>query len=286
MPIKPAAPVTRTFIGLPVLGLPQLDQLHVLHVAIHAADRDVQEARQAVEEAQAHDVELEEADHGREEEVHEGDVTTFLECLARGERGVAVLALEIGGEVVVGLVHQVALERAGRHREQHLLVHEVVAPARAQAVEKARAPVGVALAVGEPAAEEAVAPSHAVHRRRRRGERALDRLRELGRDALVGVEAQHPVVARLLDRELLLAAEAEPFLLHYARALALRELRSAIARRRIDDHDLVDEREAVEAWLEDRGGVARDEDGREWRSWRAAAQLGYSLRINMPYFSQ
>jgi hypothetical protein len=70
------------------------------------------------------------------------------------------------------------------------------------------------------------------------------------------------------------------------RALALRELRSAIARRRINDHDLVDEREAVEAWLEDGCGVARDEDGREWRSWRAAAQLGYSLRISVPYSSQ
>ena len=121
-------------------------------------------------------------------------------------------------------MHQVALERARRHREQHFLVHQVVAPARVHAVEEARAPVGVALAVREPAAEEAVAPRHAVHRRDRRGERRLDRLRELGRDALVGVEAQHPVVARLLDRELLLAAEAEPFLLHHARALARREL--------------------------------------------------------------
>ena len=71
----------------------------------------------------------------------------------------------------VGVVHQVALERAGRDREQHLLVHEVVAPARVHAVEKARAPVGVALAVREPAAEEAVAPRHAVDRRHRRGER-------------------------------------------------------------------------------------------------------------------
>ena len=34
--------------------------------------------------------------------------------------------------------------------------------------------------------------------------------RELGRDALVGVEAQHPVVRRLRDREVLLRAEALP----------------------------------------------------------------------------
>jgi hypothetical protein len=88
-------------------------------------------------------------------------------------------------------------------------------------------------------------------------------LPELGRDALVGVEAQHPVVARLLDRELLLAAEAEPFLLHHARALARRELGGGVGRRRVDDHDLVDKREAVEAGLEQGGGVAGDENGRE-----------------------
>src|SRR5918996_937023 len=52
----------------------------------------------------------------------------------------------------------------------------------------------------------------------------MDRAGVLGRDALVGVEAQHPVVARLLDRELLLPPEAQPLLLHHARALSRREL--------------------------------------------------------------
>src|SRR5918999_1403296 len=97
-----------------------------------------------------------------------------LEGLARRERGVAVLALQIPREVVGGIVHEVAGERAGGHRVEHLLVHQIIAPARVQAVEEARAPVGVALAVREPAAEEAVSPRHAVHRRDRRGERLLD----------------------------------------------------------------------------------------------------------------
>src|SRR5262245_45105500 len=73
---------------LPVFGLAQLDQLHVLHVAVHAADRDVQQPRQAVEEAQAHEVELDEAHHGREEEVQQVRAAPLLEGLARGERGV------------------------------------------------------------------------------------------------------------------------------------------------------------------------------------------------------
>src|SRR5688572_28752971 len=51
------------------LGAAQLNELRVLHVAVHAADGDVQQSRQAVEEAQAHEVELDEAHHRREEEV-------------------------------------------------------------------------------------------------------------------------------------------------------------------------------------------------------------------------
>ncbi len=195
--------------------------------------------------------------------------------LARGERGVAVLALEIGREVVGGIVQQVAFQRAGRDREQHLLVHQVVAPARVLAVEEARAPVGIALAVRQPAPEEAVAARHAVDGRNRRGESRADARRELGRDALVGVDAQHPVVLRLLDRELLLAAEAEPFLLHHARAAVARDLDRAVAARRIDEHDLVGEREALETGIEDGGGVAGDEDGRK----RGAGRSG---QIDIP----
>jgi hypothetical protein len=77
-------------------------------------------------------------------------------------------------------------------------------------------------------------------------------------------------VARLLDRVLLLAPEAEPFLLHHARALFRRHLDGAVARARVDDEDLVGEAEAVEAGLEHRSGVAGDEDGRERRSGREA----------------
>src|SRR5688572_6376657 len=195
---------------------------------------------------------------------------TLLEGLARGEGGVAVLAVEVRRQVVRGVMHQVALERAGRDREQYFLVHQVVAPACIHAVEEARAPVGIALAVREPAAEETVAPRHAVHRRDRRGERGLDGLGEIGRDVLVGVQAQHPVMARLLDRELLLHAEAEPFLLHHARASALGDLDGAVGRPRVDDYDLVDEGEAVEAGLEHGRGVARDEDRGERRPGRRA----------------
>src|SRR4051812_4119861 len=101
MPMKPAAPVTRTFfIGSLLLSPAQLDQLGVLHVAVHAADRDMQEARHAVEEAQAQDVELEKAHEGRQHEMQQVAAAAQLERLARGEGGVAVLAIEVSADVV------------------------------------------------------------------------------------------------------------------------------------------------------------------------------------------
>src|SRR6185295_14233798 len=99
MPMNPATPVTSTFISA-ILRAPQLDQLGVLHVAVHAADGDVQQSRQAVEEAEAHEIELDEAHHGRAQQVEHAGAAALLERLARGERGVAVLALEIRRQVV------------------------------------------------------------------------------------------------------------------------------------------------------------------------------------------
>src|SRR5687768_15779120 len=87
MPMKPATPVTRTLI---VVGLSELHQLRVLHVAVHAADRDVDKAGHAVEEPQAQDVELEEAHHWREQQVEDARAAALFIGLARRESGVAV----------------------------------------------------------------------------------------------------------------------------------------------------------------------------------------------------
>jgi heptosyltransferase-1 len=86
--------------------------------------------------------------------------------------------------------------------------------------------------------------------------------------AVVGVDAEHPVVLCLVDGVLLLAAEAEPLLLHDACAVARRDIERAVARVRIDDHDFVGEAQALEARIEHRGGVAGDQHGGKRRSRR------------------
>ena len=81
------------------------------------------------------------------------------------QRRVAVLLREVGVERLGRRVQQVAGERGHRAVGDDVLVHRVVGPARAAAVEQAHVPVGIAFAVREPAAEEAVAPRHRVGRR-------------------------------------------------------------------------------------------------------------------------
>ncbi len=108
---------------------------------------------------------------------------------------------------------------------------------------------------------------------RRIGERPADRLRELGRDFLVGVDAQHPVVARERDREALLRTEAAPRLLDDARAVPSRDVARGVVAARIDDDDLVAERERPQARRELIAGVVRDQDGGD-RKRRGGHRLG------------
>src|SRR5215472_540759 len=99
MPIKPAAPVTRTFIATapalsPASRLFERAQLGVLAEAVEAADGDVHEARRAIEEAAAQNVETQESDRRREHEPDERKALAARMHRFRLERGVPVLLVE------------------------------------------------------------------------------------------------------------------------------------------------------------------------------------------------
>ena len=183
----------------------------------------------------------------------------------RLQRRVAVLLRDVVVDRLRGRVQEIAVEAHDRPVGDDVLVHRVVGPARAAPVEQPHVPVRVALAVREPAAEEAVAPRDRVGRRRGHAvaERGADRALERGRHALVGVEAQHPVVLRGRDREVLLRAEAAPRFLEHARAAAPRDFHGIIAAARVDHDRLRGERRRREARLEILRGVARDHHQRE-----------------------
>ena len=158
---------------------------------------------------------------------------------------------------------------AGRPRGAHrpvgddVLVHRVVGPARAPAIEKAQVPVGIAFAMRKPAAEKAVAARHRVGRGarvaagRERGARCRGELR---RQSLVGVEAQHPVVRAPAPTAKFFCAPKPGHACSITRApRAARDFYGIIAAARIDDDDFVGERHRREAVRQLRGGIAGDD---------------------------
>ncbi len=205
------------------------------------------------------DVEADESRERRADEPHDA------RALAAGvhrlglDRRVPVLLGDVGVERFGRRMQQVAGKARDRAVCSHVLMDGIVGPARMPAVEQAHDPIGVTFAVPQPAAEEAVAPRHRKRDgRRRRSERRTNRRAELRRDALVGIEAENPVVRRVRDREVLLRPESLPRLHDHARAAAAGDFHGIIAAARIDDDDLTGERRRREALRELSGRVARD----------------------------
>src|SRR4029453_13858165 len=93
---------------------------------------------------------------------------------------------------------------------QPWLVHGIVAPARATAIEESHVPIGIAFAMRKPAAEKPVATRKSVPGGRARALPVCDRPGHFRCPPLVGVEAKHPVVRGLPHREILLRAESRP----------------------------------------------------------------------------
>ena len=155
-------------------------------------------------------------------------------------------------------MEQIAGKPRDRAVGEHVLVHGIVAPARAAAIEQAHVPVGIAFAVREPAAEKAVAARERVGESARRRHLGGDRRRHLRGYALVRIEAEHPVVRRRADREILLRSEPRPTAIDDARTAAPRDFHGIIAAARIDDDHVAGERRRREALRDLAGGVARD----------------------------
>src|SRR5271165_130781 len=90
MPIKPAHPLTRTIIAGPsslqVRAL-QLDELRILGVAVDAADRNVQQAGNAVEKSRPQQIELDEAQQRACDEPRGADAAAGGKQLLRLQAG-------------------------------------------------------------------------------------------------------------------------------------------------------------------------------------------------------
>ena len=111
---------------------------------------------------------------------------------------------------------------------------------RDTSVEEAQAPVGISFTVTQIATEETVAACAPVCgilwcRRQRRSNRAC----QLDANALISVEAEHPVVARRAHRQILLRPKAQPLGGDNARAVRRADLLRAVAASRIENDDFI-----------------------------------------------
>ena len=169
-----------------------------------------QEAAPAVEEAAPPEEEHEEARGRAHDHVREVRPPALGAHRLGHDRGVAVDRAQVIVEAAVGLVAQLAREPAHPARDLRAVVRIAPAPAAAAPVEQAQLPVGIPGAVADPAAEVARHARHLVARGARELAAALrlDRRAQLGRHALVGVDAEHPVVARRAHRERARASRA------------------------------------------------------------------------------
>ena len=162
-------------------------------------------------------------------------------------------------------MQQVTPQRAHRAIDAGRFVHLAgAAPAAAAPIEQSQHAVRIGVAVAQETPEIIVEPREAVPRG------VLESQRLLGQDAgaqglvhaFVGVQAQHPVVGGLLDRELLLAAEAFERSLEDAGAGLARDGDRGVGRARIHHDDFVAEGERRQALRQPVGLVEGDNAGR------------------------
>ncbi len=182
--------------------------------------------------------------------------------LLRRQRRIAIHLADQIVEVHERLVHDRLPQRAERPVDDHALVHAVVGKAGAAAAEEAHHVIGPPARVTHEASAEARSARQPIRRGRRSSQpiAALISVRRRGCQPLVGVEREHPVAGREIERAILLRAEAGPVRRHDdLRASLARDLDGAVRAPRVDDDDLVGPRDRVEG--------ARD--ARLPRPWRS-----------------
>ena len=166
----------------------------------------------------------------------------------RPEPGVAGAAFGAIGRVFISEMMEMPRQNGMPAGKFKLLMHAATGEARLRAAKKAHEPVGIPIAVAYPfltiknEARELVSVRRPRRIRRRIGFHARDGSGEIRRNLLVGVDAEHPGIQRLVEGEIFLTDVAEPVLVHDARAEFLRDLERLVRAAGIDDENLIDER--------------------------------------------
>ncbi len=157
-----------------------------------------------------------------------------------GERRVAIDSLVVVGQALDGVMKQVAVECSRRRIEMNGFVDERTLKPGLRPVVQPGLPVGIPAAVQDPPVDVARPTCHAISGPAGSGiAQRPDRLRELGRDAFVGVHAEDPVVCRFGSGAVLLRGIARPVGHDDAIGVFARNLDRPVGRTGVDHDDLV-----------------------------------------------
>ena len=194
---------------------------------------------------------------------------------------VAAHAGEVVREAAVREVLEVSAQALHASADARVLVDLVAAPAAAPAVEQAHQPVRVGVAVAQEAAEIVGDARHrpAGSTGEARRAQGADLVPQLRAQTLIGIQTQHPLVLRAIDRELLLRAVTGPVALDDPGAEGGGAFARAVGGMRVDDQDLVAEAQRAQARLDAVSLVVSNDAGRQAARARHASPLRCGSRI-------
>ena len=150
----PHAPARRRpRVAAPRRAALELPQLRVLEQHVEGGDRGDQEARHAIAKARLQHVGAQETRRRPQAQVRHPRATPSAVELLRLDAAVLLHARDLIGEVDVAVVLEIAREPLDAAGHAHAPVRVAARPAPARAPECAQLPVGVEVAVADPAAE-------------------------------------------------------------------------------------------------------------------------------------
>ena len=211
-------------------------------------------------------------------DLQEAGAAPFLVHLPRRVRRVPVDGLEMIGDVAKGEVLQLSAQPPDRALHGHGLVHVAAGPLGGAAIVEAKLIVGIPVGAPDPPAQMPGDARNAEGGMSRLcGHERLDLGGELGRDALVGVQRENPVVARNRRGVVLLRDIPRPVANDHAVSEPPGDGDGLVAAFRVDDHQFVGPGHRLERGCRCRRLRFGDDRDRELRH-RGSLAEGFGIR--------
>ncbi|MEN9357700.1 MAG: Lipopolysaccharide heptosyltransferase 1 [Pseudomonadota bacterium] len=185
-----------------------------------------------------------------------------------GQRGVTILLGQIGFQRFRRIMQQIPVQGRWRHIGQHLFMDNIVRPTCVATVEKPQAHVRITFAMPQITPQKTVTTCKPVDRMRGIAQRRQQADSQVLTHPLIGIHTQHPVVTRLLNGKLFLAAKPAPVTMNHPCAALTGNAERFIRTARIHHDDLIAKSQAVETSRQLGRSIQGNQGGRKTRPRR------------------